>query len=269
MKQIRITKAKKGVILFISSFLVLMFLVFVGCASKPTSIHRLASWGKGGELEKRLVSRPKDVNLETASGLTPLHMAAFIGRIDIVELLISNGASINAQDNRNETPLHKAALGGQAKVIQFLIDNGATVNSVNIGGRTPLALVTQCQLKSGMTIEEVNECIGFDLPAPIALSAHGKTAVFQDKKGRYSYYSSKDYRFDSEAIARDGCPYTSDFDSVTWMEEAKHVVEDGQFRFNRRFNRIEGNCVLVKWPEGMSLDRRKAVAEMLRKYGGK
>ena len=63
-----------------------------------------------------------DVNEENAIGYTPLHYAAGVGRIDILELLIEHGANINATDSSNKgaTPLDYAHWKGQTEVIEVL-----------------------------------------------------------------------------------------------------------------------------------------------------
>ena len=63
-----------------------------------------------------------DVNEENSIGYTPLHYAAGVGRIDIVELLIEHGANINATDSSNKgaTPLDYAHWKGQTEVVEVL-----------------------------------------------------------------------------------------------------------------------------------------------------
>ena len=38
-------------------------------------------------------------------GGTSLHAAAFLGRVEIVKLLVQHGADINAKNNKDETPM--------------------------------------------------------------------------------------------------------------------------------------------------------------------
>ena len=66
-----------------------------------------------------------DVNEENSIGYTPLHYAAGVGRIDIVELLIEHGANINATDSSNKgaTPLDYAHWKGQMEVVEVLLSS--------------------------------------------------------------------------------------------------------------------------------------------------
>ena len=63
------------------------------------------------------------------SGLTPLHVAAFMGCMNIVIYLIQHGATPDVPTIRGETPLHLAARANQADIIRILLRNGADVNA--------------------------------------------------------------------------------------------------------------------------------------------
>jgi len=63
------------------------------------------------------------------SGLTPLHVAAFIGNENIVSYLLDKGANTNSVTLRGETPLHYAARAGQPNIMRLLLDNGADLDA--------------------------------------------------------------------------------------------------------------------------------------------
>jgi len=107
-------------------------------------IHDAAA---GGDLEKvkalvnanRDLVNSKDTNL--MPGLyseTPLHLAVFYDRKDIVEFLLTNKADVNAKDDGGRTPLYGAALVGDINIMELLLANGADVNVKDSGGETPL-----------------------------------------------------------------------------------------------------------------------------------
>jgi ankyrin repeat protein len=63
------------------------------------------------------------------SGLTPLHVASFMGHMNIVVLLIQHGANTDCQTVRGETALHLAARANQTDIIRILLRNGANVDA--------------------------------------------------------------------------------------------------------------------------------------------
>jgi len=63
------------------------------------------------------------------SGLTPLHVAAFMGHMSILLYLIQHGAGINTTTVRGETALHLAARANQTDVMRILLRNGALVDA--------------------------------------------------------------------------------------------------------------------------------------------
>lgn len=69
----------------------------------------------------------------------PLHYAADMSSLDVVQLLLSKGADPNARDNIGETPLYIAALRGKTDIAVFLIEqHAADINAVTQNGRNLL-----------------------------------------------------------------------------------------------------------------------------------
>lgn len=50
--------------------------------------------------------------------LSPLHVAAGMGHIDVTKRLLDNGADMEAEDNALYTPLWRAAYYGHPEVVQ-------------------------------------------------------------------------------------------------------------------------------------------------------
>jgi len=63
------------------------------------------------------------------SGLSPLHVASFMGHMNIVIFLIQHGASPDVTTVRGETALHLAARANQTDIIRILLRNGAFVDA--------------------------------------------------------------------------------------------------------------------------------------------
>jgi ankyrin repeat protein len=76
----------------------------------------------------------------SSDGFTPLHLASFFGRLDMVKLLLVRGAEVNAvaRNPMAVQPLHSATALRDGAIIALLLDHGADVNARQAGGWTPL-----------------------------------------------------------------------------------------------------------------------------------
>lgn len=91
------------------------------------------------------------------SGLTPLHVASFMGCMNIVIYLLQHNANPDVPTVRGETPLHLAARANQTDIIRILLRNGAQVDAKarvsNVFSNTPLS--TECTSSE----IRVNHCV--------------------------------------------------------------------------------------------------------------
>jgi hypothetical protein len=80
-----------------------------------------------------------DANAVKSDGVTPLMLAAYFGRTDVMKLLIDAGADVNLKDNiSSETALMMASSRGRVEAVRLLIGARANVNARNRDGRTAL-----------------------------------------------------------------------------------------------------------------------------------
>lgn len=86
------------------------------------------------------VNTPLEVNTPKIDlyRLTPLHLAARIGLVEMAATLIEVGADIEAEDSLTYRPLHIAARHDQSEVARALISAGAEVDSTTLFDGTPL-----------------------------------------------------------------------------------------------------------------------------------
>ncbi len=70
-----------------------------------------------------------NIKIEEYDSMPLLHLAASVGRKDIVDLLLAKGGDANARDNAGVTPLLGAAILGHKNVVEFLLTKGAEVNA--------------------------------------------------------------------------------------------------------------------------------------------
>jgi ankyrin repeat protein len=105
-----------------------------------------------------LVEKGADMEIADKGGVTPLHLAAFWGRLHIVSFLIEKGARVNSDKEYAFTPLHRWALPqmmkdslparssaekGLFEVTELLLSKGADVNKQDETGFTPLHLASK------------------------------------------------------------------------------------------------------------------------------
>lgn len=123
-----------------------------GFPCSPEGFLRAVEAGNNPAVSLFLESK---TNTETRDerGWTPLMMAAFEQRDEVIGSLIQHGAYVNAIDANGNTALHWAAFSGHASSAKLLIDNHADVNARNSTGLTPLLMATaRRQLKMVMLL---------------------------------------------------------------------------------------------------------------------
>jgi cytohesin len=75
---------------------------------------------------------------DEASPDTPLHLAAWQGHNEVIQLLLEHGADVNARGDAGFSPLHYAAREGQLASARLLVAAGADLNVKNDWGWTAM-----------------------------------------------------------------------------------------------------------------------------------
>uniref|UniRef100_A0A8C5IX97 Ankyrin repeat and SOCS box protein 11 n=1 Tax=Junco hyemalis TaxID=40217 RepID=A0A8C5IX97_JUNHY len=101
---------------------------------------------------------------------SPLHDAAFQGRLLSLKTLIAQGFNVNLLTTDRVSALHEACLGGHVACAKVLLENGAQVNAATIDGVTPL--FNACCSGSAACVSMLLEFgaqaqLGSHLPSPI------------------------------------------------------------------------------------------------------
>lgn len=79
---------------------------------------------------KLLLENGADPLDRQAKGFAPIHEAAFLGRVDLIELLLAHGAELNSRSDDGRTALSEAVRGKHAAAAEVLKAKGAVMGEV-------------------------------------------------------------------------------------------------------------------------------------------
>lgn len=95
------------------------------------------------EIVQLLLGAGAKVDMADANGVTPLMMASAAGHADVGGLLITRCANIDQASNTGYTPLLFAAHEGQKATLRMLLSRGAVVDRADKEGNTPLLVASK------------------------------------------------------------------------------------------------------------------------------
>lgn len=106
------------------------------------NIFEAVTVGARERVRDLIVSRPDEIREFSPDGWTPLHLAAFFGRVDIMGDLLRQGADMTSvsRNHNGNRPIHAAAANRRTEACALLLDHGDDVNGQAAGGWTPLHL---------------------------------------------------------------------------------------------------------------------------------
>ena len=127
---------------------------------------------RGASIERLLLGRGVDVNASAKNLMTPLHLAAFRGRVEVAQMLLDYGANAKLENDRGETVLHMVSRGEYdsqeqgVSTAQLLLEHGVDVNACRKDGRTSLHCaafkgnveVAQVLLDHGANVKHEADC---------------------------------------------------------------------------------------------------------------
>ncbi|XP_071178042.1 ankyrin repeat domain-containing protein 29-like [Mytilus edulis] len=83
-----------------------------------------------------------DFVFDVDAGSSPLHIACFMGKIDIVSCLLDHNADINMTKEDGSSPLCFACEVGHEDIVCLLLDKGADTQICRLDGESPLKIAT-------------------------------------------------------------------------------------------------------------------------------
>jgi ankyrin repeat protein len=91
-----------------------------------TALHLLVL-GESYDAVRSILEMGAEIGAVCGAGDSPLSLAASLGRVEVVRILLAAGAPIVAEGQLEPT-LHKGVRSGSAEVVRLLLDAGANVN---------------------------------------------------------------------------------------------------------------------------------------------
>lgn len=112
----------------------------VKSSGTPLSIFEAAALGRSPAAREALDADATRVDAVAPDGFTPLGLAAFFGKLDVVLALLDRGADPNiaSRNAMRVAPLHSAVAAQHLPIAAALLAHGADVNAVQTGDYTPL-----------------------------------------------------------------------------------------------------------------------------------
>lgn len=130
--------------------------------------REIARKGAQGELLAQIqavIARHGDINEPDKQGVTPLHVAACNGWLEVLDLLLANKAKLDVRDEDGNTPLHLAVFFLQHKAVEALGRAGASADIKNRHLETPVILTEDAimiRMLKSMTTHQKIEAAGVD-----------------------------------------------------------------------------------------------------------
>jgi ankyrin repeat protein len=110
-----------------------------------TPLALAAAMGKLDFVKVLVESGKPELSKSDAYSLSPLHAAAQQGHVDVVDYLVESGAAnITSQDIYGRTALHEACARSQTEMVEFLVGKSTDIlNMVDVTGRNALHYTLQ------------------------------------------------------------------------------------------------------------------------------
>lgn len=113
----------------------------------------IATFQNREDVVNLLLSHEADVNsINSTRKDTALHVASRLGYDPLVQLLIKKGANINARNAAQETPTFCAAKHGRHNTLYHLIVAGANMKLTNQDGKDPLFIASERNYKNAVLV---------------------------------------------------------------------------------------------------------------------
>uniref|UniRef100_A0A8C1FHI1 Ankyrin repeat domain 52a n=1 Tax=Cyprinus carpio carpio TaxID=630221 RepID=A0A8C1FHI1_CYPCA len=155
-----------------------------------------AIFNRNADEVKLFLHKKDEVNALDQERRTPLHAAAWLGDVHIMELLISAGANVNAKDHVWLTPLHRAAASRNERAVGLLLRKGADVTVRDKFWQTPLHIAAA---------NRAMRCVEALLPHVSSLNMADRTGRAPLHHAAQSGYQEVGWNYSSNALSDMTC----------------------------------------------------------------
>lgn len=142
----------------------------IAAARDHFDIFEAAAMGRLADVRSRLDTDSDALSTYSADGFTPLHLATFFGRIEVVRFILANGGNVEAiaRNDAKVLPIHSAAATRDARMLRVILSAGADPDAMQTGGHTALH----------------SAALHGNVPMTIALLAAGADPAMQNDEGQ-------------------------------------------------------------------------------------
>ena len=147
--------------------------------NRLTPMHLAAQKGSI-DIVRELLAANAIPNPKDKEGLTPLMHAAEAGRIKVIELLLNHGVDIEEKDSLGYTAISRAVFGAKPKAVRFLLGRGAdpnVVTSIVQGVVAPDRPAKYHDWTPLQLVDAVAKSADFRFTSPTSLERHAKACA--------------------------------------------------------------------------------------------
>jgi len=166
-------KMIKKLFVLCSILLAIILSIYLWGVYQGYKYHKVADAIEGGDLEsvKQLIGNEYSFN-DKYYNFSLLRNAVLKDRLDILQLLIEKGAEINKLDASGIAPLHLACYMGNVEIVEFLLHKGANPNLHTNDNKDcflsllklpdeKAAKITEIIIKSGFNVNKLRSDTGY------------------------------------------------------------------------------------------------------------
>jgi uncharacterized protein (TIGR02145 family) len=151
-----------------------MLIITSVTASASDALFTAASTGDVVTLQ-RLLDEKADINEIGSIHMTPLMVASYFGKSEIVKILLASHADINIQSGSGLTALMIASQKGHAEIVKMLLDAGAKKSLKSTSGTTALTYATEKGYEDVQSLLKTSEMP--DVVQPVSVQKEQKVRV--------------------------------------------------------------------------------------------